>query len=71
MIRIIWGRSSSPRKTEPVRIVFYNLLPTGAAGDLFIPVDTTFMGAGMGPMNMMDPMDLGSVMDGVAQPDVR
>jgi len=36
----------------PVRVKFYNLLPTGAAGDLFIPVDTTVMGAGMGPLDM-------------------
>jgi FtsP/CotA-like multicopper oxidase with cupredoxin domain len=34
----------------PVRIKFYNLLPTGAGGDLFIPVDKSVMGAGMGPM---------------------
>jgi FtsP/CotA-like multicopper oxidase with cupredoxin domain len=34
----------------PVRIKFYNLLPTGTSGDLFIPVDTTVMGAGMGPL---------------------
>ncbi len=55
-------------KDKPVRIVFYNLLPTGVAGDLFIPVDTTFMGAGMGPMTMMAPMDQGSVMDEVRNP---
>jgi FtsP/CotA-like multicopper oxidase with cupredoxin domain len=38
----------------PVRVKFTNYLPTGAGGDLFIPVDTTTMGAGMGPdgMNM-------------------
>jgi len=36
----------------PVRIKFYNLLPTGSGGDLFIPVDTTVMGAGMGPLDM-------------------
>lgn len=42
----------------PVRIKFYNLLPTGAAGNLFIPVDTTVMGAGMGPLGHdADPMD--------------
>jgi len=42
----------------PVRIKFYNLLPTGTAGDLFIPVDTTVMGAGMGPLGMdAMPMD--------------
>ncbi len=34
----------------PVRIKFYNLLPTGAGGHLFIPVDTTVMGAGHGPL---------------------
>ena len=34
---------------EPVRIKFYNLLPTGAGGDLFIPVDETVPGSGMGP----------------------
>ena len=36
-------------KDKPVRIVFHNLLPTGAGGDLFIPTDSTFMGAGHGP----------------------
>lgn len=36
----------------PVRIKFYNLLPTGTGGNLFIPVDTTVMGAGMGPLGM-------------------
>ena len=34
---------------KPVRIKFYNLLPIGEAGDLFIPVDKTVMGSGMGP----------------------
>jgi hypothetical protein len=36
----------------PVRVKFYNLLPTGSAGDLFLPVDTTVMGSGMGPLDM-------------------
>ena len=36
-------------KDRPVRILFRNLLPTGVAGNLFIPVDTTVMGSGMGP----------------------
>ena len=39
-------------KDRPVRVKFTNLLPTGAEGDLFIPVDTTMMGAGMGPKGM-------------------
>ena len=34
---------------KPSRIRFYNCLSTGAGGDLFIPVDPTIMGAGMGP----------------------
>ena len=36
-------------KDRPVRIKFTNRLPIGAGGDLFIPVDTTLMGAGLGP----------------------
>jgi len=40
------------QKDRPVRIKFYNLLPTGVGGDLFLPVDTTVMGAGMGPLDM-------------------
>src|SRR6185369_1149440 len=34
---------------RPVRVRFENHLGTGAAGNLFIPVDTTAMGAGMAP----------------------
>ena len=34
------------QKNRPVRVLFKNLLPTGAGGNLFIPVDTTYMGAG-------------------------
>jgi FtsP/CotA-like multicopper oxidase with cupredoxin domain len=37
------------QQNRPVRILFRNLLPTGSGGDLFIPTDTTVMGAGMGP----------------------
>ena len=36
------------RKQTPVRVKFTNNLPVGAGGNLFIPVDTTVMGAGMG-----------------------
>ena len=32
-----------------MRVLFRNLLPTGTGGDLFLPVDTTLMGAGPGP----------------------
>ena len=38
-------------KDKPVRIKFYNLLPTNAGGDLFIPADTTYMGAGEGTLD--------------------
>ena len=43
------------QQDRPVRIKFTNKLGIGAAGDLFLPVDTTVMGAGMGP-NMIMPM---------------
>jgi FtsP/CotA-like multicopper oxidase with cupredoxin domain len=36
-----------------VRVKFTNYLPTGAGGDLFLPVDTTIMGAGTGPDGTM------------------
>jgi FtsP/CotA-like multicopper oxidase with cupredoxin domain len=37
------------QKDRPVRVKFINSLPIGAAGNLFLPVDTSIMGAGMGP----------------------
>ncbi|HEY6838328.1 MAG TPA: hypothetical protein VI389_06275, partial [Geobacteraceae bacterium] len=37
------------KKDRPVRVKFTNMLSTGTAGKLFIPVDTTIMGAGPGP----------------------
>jgi FtsP/CotA-like multicopper oxidase with cupredoxin domain len=40
---------TDPGYPKPVRIKFYNLLPTGAGGDLFLPVDETVPGAGLGP----------------------
>ncbi|MFM9919945.1 Ig-like domain-containing protein [Lacisediminihabitans sp. H27-G8] len=65
-------------KNKPVRVLFRNLLPTGVAGDLFLPVDTSVMGAGAGPdMMMLDPTtkipvdmakDEKSVLDGVRNP---
>ena len=36
-------------RDRPVRVKFVNKLPTGTGGNLFIPVDTTYMGAGAGP----------------------
>ena len=55
-------------KDKAVRIIFRNLLPTGADGDLFLPADSTMMGSGMGPMGMADPVDQKSVMDMVRNP---
>jgi FtsP/CotA-like multicopper oxidase with cupredoxin domain len=43
------GPIINARKDRPVRIKFTNKLPTGAGGDLFLPVDKTVMGAGTGP----------------------
>jgi len=40
------------QKDRPVRVKFTNKLSTGAGGDLFLPVDDTVMGAGMGPLGM-------------------
>lgn len=35
------------QKDRPVRVKFVNMLPAGAGGNLFIPVDKTIMGSGM------------------------
>jgi len=43
------GPTIVARKDRPVRIKFTNKLPINEAGDLFIPVDTSVMGAGEGP----------------------
>ena len=37
------------QRNRPVRVKFVNNLPKGSGGNLFLPVDTTAMGAGMGP----------------------
>ncbi|MFJ5715865.1 fibronectin type III domain-containing protein [Neobacillus sp. NPDC093127] len=44
-----FGPTIVAQKNRPVRIKFTNALPTGKDGDLFLPVDTTIMGSGMGP----------------------
>ena len=41
------------KRDRAVRIKFVNELGTGTAGELFLPVDTTLMGAGMGPLMVM------------------
>ncbi|MCP8968583.1 fibronectin type III domain-containing protein [Ectobacillus ponti] len=44
-----FGPTIIAQKDRPVRIKFTNKLGTGKDGDLFLPVDTSIMGAGMGP----------------------
>lgn len=44
------GPTIVAQSNRPVRVKFTNYLPSGSAGDLFLPVDTTLMGAGMGPL---------------------
>ncbi len=71
------GPTINATKNRPVRVLFRNLLPTGVDGDLFLPVDTTVMGAGAGP-NMMKldangvpkvmAADQNSPLDGVRNP---
>ncbi|MER7472965.1 hypothetical protein [Micromonospora sp. NPDC000018] len=39
------------RRGRPVRVKFINHLPTGRAGELFLPVDPTVEGAGTGPLD--------------------
>ncbi len=62
------GPTIAATKNKPVRITFHNLLPTGVEGNLFLPVDTTLMGSGDGPVAMVPPTDSGTVMDGVRNP---
>ncbi|RPJ84374.1 MAG: hypothetical protein EHM13_04615, partial [Acidobacteria bacterium] len=40
------GPAGAPK---PVRVTFYNLLPTDAGGNLFLPVDESVPGSGLGP----------------------
>jgi len=43
------------QKDRPVRIKFTNSLPANDGGDLFLPVDTTVMGSGPGPLAIRTP----------------
>ncbi|HET6350657.1 MAG TPA: multicopper oxidase domain-containing protein [Coriobacteriia bacterium] len=46
-------------KDRPVRVKFTNKLPVGEGGDLFIPVDTSVMGSGHGPIEDPDMPGMG------------
>ena len=52
------------QKDRPVRIKFTNALPTGAGGNLFLPVDTTIMGSGPFEINY-DPATKALLADNV------
>ncbi|MBI4835006.1 MAG: fibronectin type III domain-containing protein [Planctomycetes bacterium] len=41
-------------RNTPIRLKFVNNVATGTNGALFLPVDTTVMGAGMGPLGGME-----------------
>src|SRR4051794_31669441 len=43
------------QSNRPVRVKFTNALPTGTAGNLFIPTDLTALGAGLGLANGASP----------------
>ena len=62
------GPTIVAQRDRAVRITFYNLLPTGSDGDLFLPTDSTLMGSGDGPMAMPAVQDLGTVTDEVRNP---
>ncbi|MDD4892059.1 MAG: hypothetical protein PHU85_19225, partial [Phycisphaerae bacterium] len=49
------------QRNRPVRVKFTNNLPTGAGGNLFLPVDATVMGAGMGPLGANYSQNRGSM----------
>jgi FtsP/CotA-like multicopper oxidase with cupredoxin domain len=48
-------------RNRPTRIKFTNNLAAGAAGDLFIPTDTSVMGAGIGPDGTNYPQNRGTL----------
>jgi len=65
------GPTIVAQKDRAVRVVFYNLLPTGAAGNLFLPTDTTLMGSGetaSAPAMATDPNGTGNVLDVIRNP---
>ena len=62
------GPTIVAQRDRAVNITFYNLLPTGSDGDLFLPTDSTLMGSGDGPMAMPAVQDLGTVTDEVRNP---
>ena len=57
------GPTIVSERDRPVRIKFTNRLPAGDAGNLFIPVDTSVMGAGTGPARLNGGRGIGTPCD--------
>ncbi|MBC7961820.1 MAG: multicopper oxidase domain-containing protein, partial [Steroidobacteraceae bacterium] len=63
------GPNIIAKRDRPVRIKFTNRLPAGTTGDLFIPVDTTVMGAGTGPAAASAARGAGAPCDNTVEPN--
>ncbi|MBK5274284.1 MAG: multicopper oxidase domain-containing protein, partial [Desulfuromonadales bacterium] len=63
------GPSIVAQRDRPARIKFTNRLPVGPGGDLFIPVDTSVMGAGTGPASPGATRGQGSPCDNTVEPN--
>jgi len=63
------GPTLVAQRDRPVRIKFTNKLPIGPSGDLFIPVDTTIMGAGKGPASAGAVRGDGAPCDDTVEPN--
>ena len=63
------GPTIVAERDRPVRIKFTNKLPVGAAGDLFIPVDSSVMGAGTGPSHPGATRGAGTPCDNTVEPN--
>ena len=65
------GPTIVANKDRADRIVFYDLLPTGVDGNLFLPTDTSLMGSGetdTAPVMPTDPNGTGTVLDAIRNP---
>jgi hypothetical protein len=63
------GPNIVAQRDRPVRIKFTNRLPFGSGGDLFIPVDTTVMGAGSGPASASSTRGVGAPCNNTVEPN--
>jgi len=63
------GPTIVSERDRPVRIKFTNKLPVGSDGYLFIPVDTTVMGAGTGPAYPGAVRGQGAACDNTVEPN--